>query len=153
MRPPDPRKGPFRPRTTPEPQPLDFSEVAFGDGAPLRDVYIPSTAFGRRPNAVNNKYIKLRNGERWNAGTFGTAKRRSRVCSPAPSTPGKAGTRKARAGEQTRDLARRGRPQIGTGDEKVPNLLEVKEKSALYNKIKQELKLLLFNNRSLITAE
>jgi len=30
--------------------------------------------------------------------------------------------------------------------------LEVKEKAALYKKIKQELKLLLFNNRNLVTT-
>ena len=35
--------------------------------------------------------------------------------------------------------------------EPLRGYLEVKEKALLYNKIKQELKLLLFNNRSLIT--
>ena len=30
------------------------------------NVYISSTSFRRRPKDVNNKYIKLHNGERWN---------------------------------------------------------------------------------------
>ena len=41
-------------------------------------------------------------------------------------------------------------PKSERAAKKFQIYLEVKEKAALYNKIKQELKLLLFNNRSLI---
>jgi len=44
-------------------------------------------------------------------------------------------------------------PKTERATKKFQIYLEVKEKETLYNKIKQELKLLLFNNRSLITAE
>ena len=42
-------------------------------------------------------------------------------------------------------------PKSERATKKFQIYLEVKEKAAMYNKIKQELKMLLFNNRSLIT--
>ena len=44
-------------------------------------------------------------------------------------------------------------PKSEKASRKYQIYLEVKEKAELYKKIKQEMKLLLFNNRNLITAE
>ncbi len=41
-------------------------------------------------------------------------------------------------------------PKSERATKKFQIYLEVKDKAAMYNRIKQELKLLLFNNRSLI---
>ena len=98
---------------------------------------------------MNNKYIKLHNGKRWNLrdreetleDLFADAEYTS-FGRPCFSTVLE---NKLETWQEEED------PKSERATKKFEIYLKVKETETLYNKIKQELKLLLFNNRSLIT--
>ncbi len=90
---------------------------------------------------MNNKYIKLHNGERWNL------RDREETLEDLFADAEYMLEHKLESWQEEED------PKSERATKKFQIYLEVKEKAALYNRIKQELKLLLFNNRSLITAE
>jgi len=92
-------------------------------------------------SSMNNKYIKLHNGERWNL------RDREETVEDLFADAEYMLENKLETWQEEED------PKSERATKKFQIYLEVKEKAALYNKIKQELKLLLFNNRSLITAE
>ena len=90
-------------------------------------------------SSMNNKYIKLHNGERWNL------RDRDETIEDLFADAEYMLDNKLETWQEEED------PKSERATKKFQIYLEVKEKAALYNKIKQELKLLLFNNRSLIT--
>ena len=90
-------------------------------------------------SSMNNKYIKLHNGERWNL------RDREETIEDLFADAEYMLENKLETWQEEED------PKSERATKKFQIYLEVKEKEALYNKIKQELKLLLFNNRSLIT--
>ena len=90
-------------------------------------------------SSMNNKYIKLHNGERWNL------KDRDETIEDLFADAEYMLENKLETWQEEED------PKSERATKKFQIYLEVKEKAALYNKIKQELKMLLFNNRSLIT--
>jgi len=92
-------------------------------------------------SSMNNKYIKLHNGERWNL------RDRDETLEDLFADAEYMLENKLEIWQEEED------PKSERATKKFKIYLEVKEKAALYNRIKQELKLLLFNNRSLITAE
>ena len=90
-------------------------------------------------SSMNNKYIKLHNGERWNL------RDREETLEDLFADAEYMLENKLETWQDEED------PKSERATKKFQIYLEVKEKAALYNRIKQELKLLLFNNRSLIT--
>ena len=90
-------------------------------------------------SSMNNKYIKLHNGERWNL------RDREETIEDLFADAEYMLENKLETWQEEED------PKSERATKKFQIYLEVKEKEALYNKIKQELKFLLFNNRSLIT--
>ena len=88
---------------------------------------------------MNHKYIKLHNGERWNL------RDREETLEELFADAEYMMENKLESWQEEED------PKSERATKKFQIYLEVKEKAALYNRIKQELKLLLFNNRSLIT--
>ncbi len=90
-------------------------------------------------SSMNNKYIKLHDGERWNL------RDREETLEDLFADAEYMLENKLETWQEEED------PKSERATKKFQIYLEVKEKAALYNKIKQELKLLLFNNRSLIT--
>ncbi len=92
-------------------------------------------------SSMNNKYIKLHNGKRWNL------RDREETLEDLFADAEYMLENKLETWQEEED------PQTERATKKFQIYLEVKEKAAMYNKIKQELKLLLFNNRGLITTE
>jgi len=92
-------------------------------------------------SSMNNKYIKLHNGERWNL------RDRDETLEDLFADAEYMLENKLEIWQEEED------PKSERATKKFEIYLKVKETETLYNKIKQELKLLLFNNRSLITAE
>ena len=90
-------------------------------------------------SSMNNKYIKLHNGERWNL------RDREETLEDLFADAEYMLENKLETWQDEED------PKSERATKKFQIYLEVKEKAAMYNKIKQELKMLLFNNRSLIT--
>ena len=90
-------------------------------------------------SSMNNKYIKLHNGERWNL------RDRDETIEDLFADAEYMLENKLETWQEEED------PKSERATKKFQIYLEVKEKAAMYNKIKQELKMLLFNNRSLIT--
>ena len=90
-------------------------------------------------SSMNNKYIKLHNGERWNL------RDREETIEDLFADAEYMLENKLETWQEEED------PKSERATKKFQIYLEVKEKAALYTKIKEELKLLLFNNRSLIT--
>jgi len=90
-------------------------------------------------SSMNNKYIKLHDGERWNL------RDREETLEDLFADAEYMLENKLETWQDEED------PKSERASKKFQIYLEVKEKAAIYNKIKQELKLLLFNNRSLIT--
>ena len=90
-------------------------------------------------SSMNNKYITLHDGERWNL------RDREETIEDLFADAEYMLENKLETWQEEED------PKSERATKKFQIYLEVKEKAALYNKIKQELKLLLFNNRSLIT--
>ena len=90
-------------------------------------------------SSMNNKYIKLHNGERWNL------RDREETIEDLFADAEYMLENKLETWQEEED------PKSERATKKFQIYLEVKEKAAMYNKIKQELKMLLFNNRSLIT--
>ena len=88
---------------------------------------------------MNNKYIKLHNGDRWNL------RDREETIEDLFADAEYMLENKLEIWQEEDD------PKSERATKKFQIYLEVKEKEVLYNKIKEELKLLLFNNRSLIT--
>jgi len=92
-------------------------------------------------SSMNNKYIKLHNGKRWNL------RDREETLEDLFADAEYMLENKLETWQEEED------PKSERATKKFEIYLKVKETETLYNKIKQELKLLLFNNRSLITAE
>jgi len=92
-------------------------------------------------SSMNNKYIKLHNGKRWNL------RDREETLEDLFADAEYMLENKLETWQEEED------PKTERATKKFEIYLKVKETETLYNKIKQELKLLLFNNRSLITAE
>jgi len=90
-------------------------------------------------SSMNNKYITLHDGERWNL------RDREETIEDLFADAEYMLENKLETWQEEED------PKTERATKKFQIYLEVKEKAALYNKIKQELKMLLFNNRSLIT--
>jgi len=90
-------------------------------------------------SSMNNKYIKLHNGERWNL------RDREETLEDLFADAEYMLENKLETWQEDED------PKSERATKKFEIYLKVKETETLYNKIKQELKLLLFNNRSLIT--
>ncbi len=92
-------------------------------------------------SSMNNKYIKLHNGKRWNL------RDRDETLEDLFADAEYMLENKLETWQEEED------PKTERATKKFEIYLKVKETETLYNKIKQELKLLLFNNRSLITAD
>jgi len=92
-------------------------------------------------SSMNNKYIKLHNGERWNL------RDREETLEDLFADAEYMLENKLETWQEEED------PKSERATKKFEIYLKVKETETLYNKIKQELKMLLFNNRSLITPE
>ncbi len=92
-------------------------------------------------SSMNNRYIKLHNGKRWNL------RDREETLEDLFADAEYMLENKLETWQEEED------PKSERATKKFEIYLKVKETETLYNKIKQELKLLLFNNRSLITAE
>ena len=92
-------------------------------------------------SSMNNKYIKLHNGKRWNL------RDREETLEDLFADAEYMLENKLETWQEEED------PKTERATKKFEIYLKVKETETLYNKIKQELKLLLFNNRSLITAD
>ena len=90
-------------------------------------------------SSMNNKYIKLHNGDRWNL------RDREETIEDLFADAEYMLENKLETWQEEEA------PKTERATKKFQIYLEVKEKAAMYNKIKQELKMLLFNNRSLIT--
>ena len=90
-------------------------------------------------SSMNNKYIKLHNGKRWNL------RDREETLEDLFADAEYMLENKLETWQEEED------PKSERATKKFEIYLKVKETETLYNKIKQELKLLLFNNRSLIT--
>ena len=90
-------------------------------------------------SSMNNKYIKLHNGERWNL------RDREETLEDLFADAEYMLENKLETWQDEED------PKSERATKKFEIYLKVKETETLYNKIKQELKMLLFNNRSLIT--
>ena len=90
-------------------------------------------------SSMNNKYIKLHNGKRWNL------RDREETLEDLFADAEYMLENKLEIWQEEED------PKSERATKKFEIYLKVKETETLYNKIKQELKLLLFNNRSLIT--
>ena len=90
-------------------------------------------------SSMNNKYIKLHNGERWNL------RDRDETLEDLFADAEYMLENKLEIWQEEED------PKSERATKKFEIYLKVKETETLYNKIKQELKMLLFNNRSLIT--
>jgi hypothetical protein len=90
-------------------------------------------------SSMNNKYIKLHDGERWNL------RDREETLEDLFADAEYMLENKLETWQEDED------PKSERATKKFEIYLKVKETETLYNKIKQELKLLLFNNRSLIT--
>ena len=88
---------------------------------------------------MNNKYIKLHNGKRWNL------RDREETLEDLFADAEYMLENKLETWQDEED------PKSDRATKKFEIYLKVKETETLYNKIKQELKFLLFNNRSLIT--
>ncbi len=89
-------------------------------------------------SSMNNKYIKLHDGERWNL------RDREETIEDLFADAEYMLENKLETWQDEED------PKSDRATKKFQIYREVKEKEALYTRIKQELKLLLFNNRSLI---
>ena len=89
-------------------------------------------------SSMNNKYIKLHNGKRWNL------RDREETLEDLFADAEYMLENKLETWQEEED------PQSERATKKFDIYLKVKETETLYNKIKQELKMLLFNNRSLI---
>ena len=110
-----------------------FEKVHFDPEQPQNhNVYISS---------MNNKYIKLHNGKRWNL------RDRDETLEDLFADAEYMLENKLETWQEEED------PKTERATKKFEIYLKVKETETLYNKIKQELKLLLFNNRGLITTE
>jgi len=92
-------------------------------------------------SSMNNKYIKLHNGERWNL------RDREETIEDLFADAEYMLENKLETWQEEED------PKSERATKKFEIYLKVKETETLYNKIKQELKMLLFNNRNLITEE
>ena len=90
-------------------------------------------------SSMNNKYIKLHNGERWNL------RDREETIEDLFADAEYLLENKLETWQDEKD------PKSKRAAKKFEIYLKVKETATLYKKIKQELKLLLFNNRKLIT--
>jgi len=90
-------------------------------------------------SSMNNKYIKLHNGERWNL------RDREETIEDLFADAEYLLENKLETWQDEED------PKSERAAKKFEIYLKVKETATLYKKIKQELKLLLFNNRKLIT--
>ena len=90
-------------------------------------------------SSMNNKYIKLHNGKRWNL------RDREETLEDLFADAEYMLENKLETWQEEED------PKSKRATKKFEIYLKVKETETLYNKIKQELKLLLFNNRILIT--
>ena len=92
-------------------------------------------------SSMNNKYIKLHDGQKWNL------RDREETVEDLFADAEDLLETKLESWQEEEN------PKSEKATRKYQIYLEVKEKAELYKKIKQELKLLLFNNRNLITAE
>ena len=90
---------------------------------------------------MNNKYIKLHDGQKWNL------RDREETVEDLFADAEDLLETKLESWQEEEN------PKSEKATRKYQIYLEVKEKAELYKKIKQEMKLLLFNNRNLITAE
>jgi len=90
--------------------------------------------------SMNNKYIKLHDGQNWNL------RDREETVEDLFADAEDILETKLESWQEEEN------PKSEKATRKFQIYLEVKEKAALYKKIKQELKLLLFNNRNLVTA-
>ena len=92
-------------------------------------------------SSMNNKYIKLHDGQKWNL------RDREETVEDLFADAEDLLETKLESWQEEEN------PKSEKATRKYQIYLEVKEKAELYKKIKQEMKLLLFNNRNLITAE
>ncbi len=90
-------------------------------------------------SSMNNKYIKLHDGQKWNL------RDREETIEDLFADAEDLLETKLESWQEEEN------PKSEKATRKYQIYLEVKEKAVLYNKIKQELKLLLFNNRNLVT--
>ena len=91
-------------------------------------------------SSMNNKYIKLHDGQKWNL------RDREETVEDLFADAEDLLETKLESWQEEEN------PKSEKASRKYQIYLEVKEKAELYKKIKQEMKLLLFNNRNLITA-
>ena len=91
-------------------------------------------------SSMNNKYIKLHDGQNWNI------RGREETVEDLFADAEDLLENKLESWHEEEN------PQSEWATKKYQIYLEVKEKAELYKKIKQELKLLLFNSRKLITG-
>jgi len=90
-------------------------------------------------SSMNNKYIKLHDGQKWNL------RDREETIEDLFADAEDLLETKLESWQEEEN------PKSEKATRKYQIYLEVKEKAVLYNKIKQELKLLLFNSRNLVT--